>query len=115
MLEYFKRINGKSGARRGTGDGGREFGTTPGEERSAVVDACSDACDSRRSIPRLPSPVSRPFAVLCLALLLFPAHQTHGRTPPQPLPKSPLVLALDLESANKCREAIPLYRQSVSR
>ncbi len=100
---------------RGTGDGGREFGRRQCENRCAELSAPAYSRSPRRPIPRPPSPVSRPFVVSVLfgALLVSPVHQTHGQDAAAP-PKSPLVLALDLESANKCREAIPLYRQSVN-
>ena len=100
-------------ARRVTGDGGREFDGRRCEGLRALCSAARLWLPPRRSLPRLPSPVSRPFAVLCFALLLLPVRLTHAQDAAS-APRSPLVLALDLESANKCREAIPLYRQSVS-
>ncbi|MEP7383566.1 MAG: hypothetical protein ABI910_17915 [Gemmatimonadota bacterium] len=50
--------------------------------------------------------------MLCAGLLGFPVLPLSAQDASTP-PKTALVLALDLESANKCREAIPLYRQSV--
>lgn len=53
------------------------------------------------------------YRLLCLtSLVLLPLARGHAQEG-QPAPASPLVRALDLESAGKCREAIPLYRQSL--